>query len=254
MPPCKLCLRNGVNLENSHFLPAGVYRILRDDMEKNPNPWLLTAKGAVQTSQQMTARLLCRDCEQRLSRNGENWVLRNCLKRDGSFPMASVLASRAPDADSPASPTKLYFASKIPEINIHALAYFAASVFWRGSIHPWNTDGSVPVKLGELQEQFRLHLMGMDAFPRDCGLTVMVREGKETDRVTSPPYGGGPGTFQIYKFPMPGLAFWIIVGRDFPAHFLSTCFVHCDGNPIVVTSLIERFILEDATRMHKEGR
>ena len=65
---CKLCLQRVASLEDSHFLSAGIYRILRDDNEKNPNPWLLTKETAVQTSRQMTARLLCRDCEQRFSK------------------------------------------------------------------------------------------------------------------------------------------------------------------------------------------
>src|SRR5277367_373103 len=69
---CKLCLREGVSIQRSHFLPAGVYRILRDDQAKNPNPWLLTEKAAYQTSWQMKAWLLCRDCEQLLSKKGED--------------------------------------------------------------------------------------------------------------------------------------------------------------------------------------
>ena len=45
----------------------------------------------------MTAPLLCQDCEQRLSKNGERWVLSHCLKRNGSFPLAEMLAARKPD-------------------------------------------------------------------------------------------------------------------------------------------------------------
>ena len=82
---CRLCLRSNVQLRDSHFLTAGIYRILRDENDANRNPWLLTGKTAVQTSRQLKARLLCGDCEQRFSKNGENWVLRHCLQRDGSF-------------------------------------------------------------------------------------------------------------------------------------------------------------------------
>ena len=70
MEQCKLCLRKVSQLEGSHFLSAGIYRILRDETEKNLNPWLLTPTTAVQTSRQMKARLLCRDCEQRFSELG----------------------------------------------------------------------------------------------------------------------------------------------------------------------------------------
>ncbi len=82
---CKLCLKTGVELRDSHFLSAGIYRILRDDNEKNPNPWLLTKDAAVQTSSQLKAHLLCHDCEQRFSKNGETWALGRCLPEGRAF-------------------------------------------------------------------------------------------------------------------------------------------------------------------------
>jgi hypothetical protein len=207
MEQCKLCLQSVPSLRDSHFLSAGIYRILRDDNEKNPNPWVLSRKAAVQSSRQMKAYLLCADCEQRFSKHGENWVLRNCLRKDGTFPLYSILSARTPDISSPPNPTKIYYASGIPEINITALAYFAASIFWRGSIHPWNDDGSILVNLGPFQEQFRKYLMGQGAFPKDASLWFLVREGKEIDRLTYAPIGARQGNFHAYKFPMPDLPF-----------------------------------------------
>lgn len=178
---CRLCRREDAALEKSHFLPAGIYRLLRSEGHKPPNPFLLTKTTAVQTSAQQTAKLLCRECEQRLSKNGEKWVLRNCLQRDGSFPLASALARRSPDISSVVSPTKVYYASRISEVDVSALAYFAASIFWRGSIYPWNSDGTTPVKLGPIQERFRRYLKGDEAFPRDCAMIAVVREPNEID-------------------------------------------------------------------------
>lgn len=252
MERCKLCLQDVVKLEDSHFLSAGIYRILRDDSEKNPNPWLLTKKTTVQTSRQMTARLLCRDCEQRFSKFGENWVLGHCLHKDRSFPLASILASRTPDVSSDKTTTRLYYASKIPEINISALAYFAASIFWRGSIHPWNDDGSIPVSLGPFQEQFRQYLMGLQAFPKDSSLWVVVREGTEIDRLTYAPIGKREGNFHVYKFPMPGLGFSLVVSKNIPQNYREKCFVHGPGNPIVVTTIIEKFLMDDVVKMGRE--
>ncbi|MFZ0277111.1 MAG: hypothetical protein WA254_17110 [Candidatus Sulfotelmatobacter sp.] len=240
-------------LENSHYLPAGVYRILRDDREKNPHPWLLNGRTAVQVSWQMTAPLLCRECEQRLSKHGENWVLKHCLRKNGTFPLASLLASKTPDLSSPENPTRIYYASRIPEINILALAYFAASIFWRGSIHPWNDDGSIPVELGPFQEQFRRYLMGLQAFPKDSSLWVMVREGKEIDRLTYAPVGERKGNFHVYKFPMPGLAFLLTVSKNIPVNHREICFVHGVGNPIIVTSVIDRLLVDDAVKMRQKS-
>lgn len=145
---CRLCLRCDVELQESHFLPKGIYRILRDDGHPNPNPFLVTGSARVQTSWQMKANLLCEACEGRFCKNGEDWVLRSCLKKDGSFRLAAWLAARAPDISAAGAATRIYFAANIPEIDIAALSYFSASIFWRASIHGWNSDGSIPVELG----------------------------------------------------------------------------------------------------------
>lgn len=250
---CKLCLRDGVELQASHFLSAGIYRILCDDGEKNPNPWLITPKGAVQTSRQMKARLLCRDCEQRFSKQGENWVLRNCLKKDRRFPLAELLASRTPDICSDTSPTKLYYAAAIPEINVSALAYFAASIFWRGSVHPWNDDGSVPIRLGPFQESFRQYLLGTSTFPVHCALWVAVREGRQIDRLTYAPIGERRDRVHVYKFPMPGLGLSLTVSKHISPDLRKYCFVRGTGNPIVVTDLIEKFLFEDGAKLRRQS-
>jgi len=251
MGQCKLCLKTGVALKNSHFISAGIYKRLRDKNEKNPNPWMLSKTTAVQTSRQITAYLLCKDCEQRFNKNGEDWVLKHCLQEDGNFPLASILASRVPDISS-SDPTRVYYASKIPEINISALAYFAASIFWRGSIYGWNDDGSIPVKLGPFQEEFRQYLMELKMFPRDCTLLVLVREGKDIDRLTFTPLSERIDNFHVHKFPMPGLAFTLAVGKNIPIKFRPACFVYGSNNPIVMTSKIEKYLEDTAIKMLSE--
>lgn len=254
MEQCKLCLQLVAKLEDSHFLSAGIYRRLRDDKEKNPNPIMMTGKTAVQTSRQRKARLLCWDCEQRLSKKGEQWALKHCLQKDGSFPLASVLASRTPDVSSAQNPTKLYYASNIPEINIAALVYFATSIFWRGSIHPWNSDGTIPVRLGPFQEGFRQYLMDLQAFPKDCSsLWVVVREGKEIDRLTYAPTGKRIEKFHSYRFPMPGFYFTLNTGKNIPANFTEKCFVSGNGNPLIVTNVVEPLLLNEAIKIRRRS-
>jgi hypothetical protein len=254
MDQCRLCLQHVPKLQDSHFLPAGIYRRLRDDNEKNPNPYLITAKTAVQTSDQMKARLLCRDCEQRFSKGGESWVLSNCLQKDGGFPLLSALNSISPDVSAADTPTRLYFADKIPEIDVLAVAYFAMSIFWRGAIHPWKTDGTVPVPLGPFQEQFRQYLMGARTFPKECAaLWAVIREGKETDRLTYEPTGNRIGKFHSYRFPMPGFCFILFAGKNIPASFTEKCFAAGIGNPIIVTSILEAMLLEEAVKMRSKS-
>lgn len=242
-----------MDLHDSHFLSAGIYRILRDDEEANPNPWAVTEKAVFQTSKQVKAPLLCSDCEQRLSKNGENWVLRNCLKADRSFPLADVLASQRPDLSSAETTTKIYYASKFPTIDVAALSYFAASIFWRGSIHPWNRDGSFPVNLGPFQESFRTHLMGLTPFPKDSSLWVIVRKGGQIDRVTYAPVGKREGAVHVYKFPMPGLGFSLTVSKNVPLKYRNMCVVHGNDNPIIVTTILEEMLMEEAVRLGQKS-
>lgn len=202
----------------------------------------------------MKAPLLCRECEQRFSRNGERWVFTNGLKSDGTFPLAAVLASRIPFAQEPGiSTTKVYRAAEISQINISAITYFAASMFWRGSIHPWKADGSFPVPLGPYQESLRQYLMGMTDFPVDMALSVVVREPSNISHLTHEPLGEWRGLLFVSKFPMPGLALSLTAGPDLPPPLRRTCFVWGDGNPIVLTSSIEQPILDEGLRMVKSG-
>jgi hypothetical protein len=246
---CRLCLSNHVALQKSHFIPAGLYRILREPKLKNPNPWVLSPMGAIQTSSQRTARLLCANCEQRLSAQGERWVLGNCLRADRTFPLATALAQVKPDVFDPDSPTMLYYAANIRAVNVAALSFFAASMFWRGSIHPWRSDGTIPVDLGNNGESFRKYLAGGAPFPEDCTLTVAIRLGDELDKLTYEPIGEARGEFHVCKFPMPGFAFSMMIGKSVPMSFRKFCFVRGHGNPIAVTTLIESSISEDARKM-----
>lgn len=247
---CKLCLEIK-DLQDSHFISKGIFKILREDGWDNPNPWKFTKKGAVQTSKQQTAYLLCWDCEQRLNKNGEAWVLKHCLRKDGKFRLASILAARKPDVWVKDNPTKVYYAANIPEIKIPALAYFAASIFWRGSIYHWKEDGSIPVELGPFQEEFREHLMGLKPFPQDCTLLLAVREGDEISRLTASPTTTRQGNFHVHTFPMPGLGFALAVGKNIPAKHREACFVHGPENPIIVTKIIEPILEDGALRMLK---
>lgn len=245
---CQLCLEIK-DLQDSHYLPKGIYKRLSGKDEKNRNPWLLSNKTAVQTSRQLRAHLLCSDCEQRINKKGEKWVIGNCLQEDDSFPLASILALRRPDISSSNDATKIYYTSNIAEIDTSALAYFAASIFWRGSVYGWNSDGSVPVKLGPYKEQFRQYLMGLKEFPTDCSLWTVVREGKEVSRLTFTPVSERKDNFHVHKIPLPGIAFTLLVGKKLPASFREKCLVHGVGKPIIVTSLLESILADTAFKM-----
>jgi hypothetical protein len=237
------------NLCQSHYLPKGVYRLLRDQESPNPNPVLLTERLAVPTSKQLTAYLLCGKCEKRLSDNGENWVLQHCPRR-GSFKLAAALDTESPSEVS--SDTRIYLAGGVRQVDAAALTYFATSIFWRGSIHPWNEDGSIPIKLGPFAENFRRYLMGEETFPKYAALWVAVREKSEVERLTFAPVGGRTGNFHTHRFPMPGFGFMLFTGKNIPDNVKRACFVRGSGNPLLRTSLFEQPLLEQALAMARQ--
>jgi hypothetical protein len=86
---CKLCLQDE-ELQQSHLIPAGVFRALRSEGEDVTS---ITAKKIVQTSRQFQAHLLCRDCEHRLNKGGETYVLKHMARQipESEFPLYDLL-------------------------------------------------------------------------------------------------------------------------------------------------------------------
>jgi hypothetical protein len=78
-------------------------------------------------------------------------MFRNVLRKDGSFPLLSNLATSAGLSESEVLHDRTYFASSIPKVNVDAIAYFAASIFWRASVHDWNGSPG-QVSLGPFEE------------------------------------------------------------------------------------------------------
>lgn len=246
---CKLCLRDGVELQDSHYLSKGIYKRLRSERAEKPHPVLITKTKTVQTSLQLKNHLFCKSCEDRLNSGGERWVLRHCLQNDGTFPLREILSARPPDLQTQGAPTKVYAAAEIPKISVAEISYFAASIFWRGSVYGWNEDGSVPIDLGPFQERFRRYLLGEEPFPKGATLWVMVRESGEVEQLTFTPLQERVNGFYTCKFPMPGLAFVLIVSKNTPSEHRSMCFVHNPGHPVFVTPLLEPLLLDEALKL-----
>jgi hypothetical protein len=163
---CELCL-DVRPLCKSHFLPKAIFKTLRSRANSNPNPLLFGAGFRYQTSEQAQAYLLCEECESRFRRNGEDWVLANCLRPGGKFPLRDSLDDAAPvwaDAD-----IRIYSCNNIPSISAHSLTYFALSIFWRAAVYPW-TIGRRPVhiELGPYRELLRRFLVGAAPFPNSA--------------------------------------------------------------------------------------
>lgn len=172
---CKLCLREK-DLQESHLMPRALYRMARGSgTHGNQDPYLMTARGGRQSSHQTKDYVLCRECEQLFSRNGEDYTLRLLTKRNGQFPLMDVLASVAPTRAG--RDWKAYALGDTPTVNRGKIAYFAISVFWRASVHTWDQeDGEkIRIRLGKkYNEELRKYLLGESPVPLNASLQVVV--------------------------------------------------------------------------------
>src|ERR1035438_7986244 len=130
---CKLCLQKS-DLLDSHFIPAAMYKRLRNASTKNLNPVIVTSKVTSSTSRQIKHHLLCSDCEDRFNKNGEMEVLK--WVSDGKrFPIVELLGRSVPF--SMAQDFTVYSGTTVG-IDTEKFAYFALSVVWRAAVHQWD--------------------------------------------------------------------------------------------------------------------
>jgi hypothetical protein len=106
-------------------MPAGLYPLLRDDGD---SPVMASQSVARFTDRQVVRPLLCGDCEQRFSENGEDYVL-PLVRRGKSFKLLDIVCSgRRYQVEGQ---FRVYSAMELP-IDVSSLAYFALSIIWRG--------------------------------------------------------------------------------------------------------------------------
>src|ERR1035441_2420778 len=180
-PRCRLCLKSKP-LQQSHLLAKALYRLLRTQSAKNPDPVWLTGKAAWSSSSQLSDKLLCFDCEQLFSKNGEDWVLRHCFRGKGRFRLREMIRGVQP-VGIPIPQAKFIPTLLIPGMEMDKLAYFAASVIWRAGVHRWVVDGlelkPIDIRKDQL-EQLRRFLVGETVFPSDTYLWVSISNSTES--------------------------------------------------------------------------
>src|SRR5262245_29062278 len=90
---CRLCLSENVRLLDSHFMPAALYRTIRDTRFANPHPEIITTDVTLKSPRQVSQSLLCELCERRLEQGGETWVIPRCWQDPTSFPLREALVT-----------------------------------------------------------------------------------------------------------------------------------------------------------------
>ncbi len=227
---CALCLQTR-RLEDSHFLPAALYRGLLDHRLKDPNPVHMTKHVSRTTSNQMHNYLLCKDCEHRFNKYGEAYVLKWLAPkkvRYGSFPLFERLNVALELRQMPG--IKSYSAANVG-IDTAKFAYFALSILWRAAVHRWLLpDGNLrdQINLGEYEEPIRNYLLNAAPFPDNVVVVLTVCTDPESRGTLYPPTLRRGTAFQAYGFLTLGVHFDISMGKTIPSGWRACC---CASSP-----------------------
>lgn len=218
---CKLC-RAEKDLQDSHLIPAGVIRQLREPSLGNPNPIVVTDKIAVQSARPIKDYVLCHDCEDLFSKKGEAWVIGN-MARDDRFLIYDALKKSKPIAAD--HEIAVYAGSQIPEIDSDKLVYFALSVVWRSAVHRWRGfSGPIPrIELGPFKEPLREFLLGTGPFPANMVVLVAVWPTRNAYQGAYTPRRGRETRFHTFTFYIPGIEFSVCAGKGVPEAARSMC-------------------------------
>jgi len=162
---CKLCLL-AKDLQDSHLIPAAMYKYIRSPSKRNPNPVVVGRKVTATTSKQVTDYLLCAECEDLFNKNGENGTLK-WVWNGKRFPLGDRLAVAHQHYTFS---NFLAFSGSAMGVNTDELGYFALSVIWRATVHQWDTSFGGKTRLlslGAVEGPVRQYLHGDAAFPVD---------------------------------------------------------------------------------------
>jgi hypothetical protein len=220
---CKLCLLPK-DLQDSHLIPAAMYKYIRDPSKKNPNPVVVGRKVTATTSKQVTDYLLCAECEDHFNKNGENGMLK-WVWNGTRFPLGDRLAVAHQHYTFS---NFLAFSGSSMGVNTDELAYFALSIIWRAAVHQWDTPfggKTHQLNLGAVEETIRQYLHGEAAFPVDVVVVATVC----TD----------PGSIQVFYLPSPvsripgtsfsmltlSVHFMVFIGSNMPPVMREMCCV-----------------------------
>jgi hypothetical protein len=202
------------------------------------------------TDKQVTDYVLCAKCEQ-LFGEVENWVVQRCLQQEGNFPLCElVLAAPLAHGDTELSAVA---AKSITGFDVQKLAYFAASVLWRTSVHVWHIGGSqAAIDLGPYTEEFRRYLLNEGAFPDDVVLGIFIAtKADATDQFATTPVPLKVDGYLQYDIVIPGLKFTMMLGKMLPDVARLGCSLRSTENLIYLTDHIERRALAHLMRNAK---
>ena len=216
-PICKLCLLEKDHLQNSHYMPAALYKTPK-------NLEFATRQGSGLVGEHMTVPLLCDGCEMLFNKNGESEVLLHlATKSFKRFPLHEKLRLALPREEG-------YDISRFSGadvgVDMDKFAYFALSVVWRGAIHDWAMfDGLVRPRdqIGAFEPPIREYLLGGAPLPPDTAVIVIVCTDEDARKTFTLPVAHVEANCLNFRFLARGVLFRVMMGRHLPQYFRDSC-------------------------------
>ena len=226
---CPLCLFEKPLIE-SHLISKGVYPLVRGEAN---DAILVNSRFIMHTSRQTKHLLLCRECDNSLNKNGENWIIPKLAHPDGRFPLLDTLQEIPPDAEK--AEFKIYGTAKNPSIDVQKIAHFAMGIFWKASAHSWAADDNAPkIDLGPYRDSVRDFLRGKARFPANVSLHVFIAPRDRALITIGEPCRGRAEIYRNFSFYVPGVEFGLYVGKQITNEIRQLCFHENPAHPIVV--------------------
>jgi hypothetical protein len=200
----------------------------RDRRLKNPNPVVMTATVSKTSSEQLWARLLCTECEERFNKNGETYVLSWLSPKgiaQGTFPLVDRLKVALPIFRTPLLDV---YAGENIGVDTERFAYFAVSILWRASVQRWRMpDGrlTTEIVIGDLEDEIRRYLLREAEFPADLAVVFTVSSDSESRCAFYPPAVCQNQVVFTYGLLVQGIHFRIFTGPNIPDEVRNVCCV-----------------------------
>ena len=216
---CRLC-GNEAELRDSHFIPQAAYKRVRGQ-GPNPHPIVIHGRKVIQTAAQTRAHVLCQDCEQLFSTNGENAFFRNCYSGPGQFRLLEILSSQPPLLED--DRFAVHSISEGETAAVEQMGYMGLSVLWKSAAHSWkDRGGTLPsISMGSpYQEQVRNFLLKIGPFPEHGAMILEVSdENNRLIAVTGTPSTSKWPTHYLHCIDICGVRFNLLLGGRMPMHF-----------------------------------
>jgi hypothetical protein len=231
-----------------------MYRLIRDTGRKNPNPVLMSRRVTCTSSKQCKDYVFCSDCEGRLNREGEEYVI-NSAAHGKRFPLRDRLDVAIPSFKLSES---VAYSGSVAGIDTEKLGYFALSMVWRGAIHEWPTpfgEKSPLLDIGTMDEPIRRYLKGETGFPSDASVIVHVCDDAISQKSILLPCQmadhGAP--FEIIT---PGIHFFVFLGSAITPVISRMCCLHSKERILFRRDCSSRIVYHhgDLARSSKRSR